>query len=73
MAGRGLARVLSYQVAAEVAAGRLKVVLPDMEPATIPVHLVYPAGRKTTAKVRAFVDFAAERLRRERVLREPET
>lgn len=69
-AGCGLVRVLSYQVAAEVAAGRLKIVLRDLEPPPIPVHIVYPAGRRTAAKVRAFVDFAASRLRAERVLRE---
>ncbi len=66
--GRGLARLLSYQVADDVAAGRLRIVLADYEPAPIPVHIVYAAGRKASAKVRAFVDFAATRLRRENVL-----
>ena len=68
--GRGLTRALSYQVAADVEAGRLRVVLGAYEPAPIPVHLVFAAGRKAPAKVRAFVDFAVERLRREPVLRE---
>lgn len=70
VAGRGLTRVLSYQVAAEVAAARLKVVLRDEEPPPLPVHIVYPSGRRTAAKVRAFVDFAAERLRGEPALRD---
>jgi DNA-binding transcriptional LysR family regulator len=61
--GLGLARALAYQVDADVLAGRLKIVLAEFEPAPIPVHLVYVAGRKAPAKVRAFVDFAAERLR----------
>lgn len=68
LAGHGLARALSYQVAAEVLAGRLHVVLADHEPPPIPVQLVYVDGRKAAAKVRAFVDFAAERLRAEPVL-----
>lgn len=67
-AGLGLARALSYQVAAEVRAGRLRVVLEDHEPDPIPVHLVHAAGRRVAAKVRAFVAFAAERLRAEPVL-----
>jgi DNA-binding transcriptional LysR family regulator len=66
--GLGLARALAYQVDADVLAGRLKIVLAEFEPAPIPVHLVYVAGRKAPAKVRAFVDFAAERLRRVPVL-----
>ena len=61
--GLGLARALAYQVDADVLAGRLKIVLAEFEPAPIPVHLVYVAGRKAPAKVRAFIDFAAERLR----------
>jgi DNA-binding transcriptional LysR family regulator len=63
LAGHGLARVLSYQVREHIAAGRLRRVLQPFEAAPIPVHLVYPEGRKAAAKVRAFVDFAATRLR----------
>jgi DNA-binding transcriptional LysR family regulator len=63
VAGRGLTRALSYQVADEVAAGRLRIVLADQEPPPIPVHVVYPAGRKAAAKVRAFIDLAVEHLR----------
>jgi len=66
--GLGLARALAYQVDADVLAGRLKIVLAEFEPTPIPVHLVHVAGRKAPAKVRAFVDFAAERLRRVPVL-----
>jgi len=68
LAGRGLARALSYQVAAHVQAQRLRVVMADHEPAPIPVQVVYVDGRKAAAKVKAFVDFAVERLRREPVL-----
>jgi DNA-binding transcriptional LysR family regulator len=66
--GRGLTRALSYQVAADVEAGRLRIVLADHEPEPIPVQVVHVAGRKAPAKVRAFVDFAVDRLRREPVL-----
>jgi DNA-binding transcriptional LysR family regulator len=67
--GRGLASALSYQVDADVRAGRLQIVLAEYEPEPIPVHLVHVAGRMAPAKLRAFIDFAAERLRSEPVLR----
>jgi DNA-binding transcriptional LysR family regulator len=63
VAGQGLARALAYQVTDEVRDGRLRVVLQEHEPPAVPVHLVYPAGRGAAAKVREFVQFAAERLR----------
>jgi len=66
--GQGFARALIYQVAEEVKAGRLQIVLVDHEPPPTPVHVVTLAGRRASAKVRAFVDFAVERLREEPVL-----
>lgn len=63
LAGRGLTRVLSYQVADEIRRGRLTVVLEKYEPPPIPIHLVHLEGRRANARVRAFVDFAAKRLR----------
>jgi DNA-binding transcriptional LysR family regulator len=52
--------VLAYQAADELRAGRLKIVLRDFEPAPLPIQIVYPAARLLSAKVRAFVDLAAE-------------
>ena len=63
IAGHGVARVLSYQVGDEVAAGRLVRVLAPFEPPPIPVSVVCPAGRNSSPKVRAFFDFAVARLR----------
>lgn len=63
LAGRGLIRVLSYQVAPEVEAGKLEIVLSEFETEPLPIHIVYQEGKKATAKVRAFVDFATEKLR----------
>jgi DNA-binding transcriptional LysR family regulator len=67
-AGFGLAQALAYQVTDEVRDGRLRVLLAEHEQPPVPVHLVYPAGRMAAAKVRAFVGFAAERLRQVPVL-----
>jgi DNA-binding transcriptional LysR family regulator len=69
LAGFGIARVLSYQVGAELADGRLVRLLPEHEPPPIPIHVVHPEGRRASARVRAFVDFAVERLRAEPSLR----
>jgi DNA-binding transcriptional LysR family regulator len=63
VAGKGVTRVLSYQVAPELAAGRLVVLLEAYEPPPIPVHVVHLAGRRPDAKLRAFTDFAVARLR----------
>jgi len=63
VAGTGLTAVLSYQVAAQVRAKKLKIVLSDYEPADMPVSLVRPGGRLVPAKLKAFVEFAAPRLR----------
>ncbi|WP_083861185.1 LysR substrate-binding domain-containing protein [Chelatococcus sp. GW1] len=46
-----------------MAAGRLKIVLAAFEPRPVPIHLVHQEGRRASARVRAFLDFAAERLR----------
>ena len=63
-AGLGITRVLSYQAAAALEAGRLRRVLLPFEPPPAPVSLVHPEGRLVPAKVRTFLDFAAPRLRR---------
>lgn len=68
LAGRGLVRVLSYMVGPHVQKGALTIVLAEFEPPPIPVHLVHAEPRREHARVRAFVDFAAPRLRK--VLRE---
>lgn len=63
LAGLGITRLLSYQVAGHVRSGELQVLLADHEPAPLPVHVVHYQGRRPTAKVRSFIDLAVERLR----------
>ncbi len=67
--GWGLCRVLSYQIGPDLEDGTLQTVLADHEPEPLPIHLVHVEGRRAAAKVRAFVDFAADRLRQVAVLR----
>jgi len=63
IAGLGITRVLSYQIANAVQAGVLAVVLQEYEPTTSPVNLVYAGQRLLPLKLRAFLDFAAPRLK----------
>jgi DNA-binding transcriptional LysR family regulator len=61
--GFGLTRLISYQVANELAAGTLTTVLTEFEEAALPVHVIHREGRLGSAKVRSFVDLAVEKLR----------
>jgi DNA-binding transcriptional LysR family regulator len=54
--------VLSYQVAALVAAGELEIVLQAFEPAPLPIQVVFQKSARVPAKVLSFVDFLGERL-----------
>jgi DNA-binding transcriptional LysR family regulator len=63
--GCGVTRLYTYHVAERVHDGSLNVLLRDTEPPAMPVHLMTPHGRMSVPKVRAFVDFAAPRLRAE--------
>jgi DNA-binding transcriptional LysR family regulator len=69
LGGLGIARLLSYQVAALLRSGALQAVLEVFESAPLPVHVVHHEGRRATQKVRAFVDLAVERLREDPGLR----
>jgi DNA-binding transcriptional LysR family regulator len=62
--GFGITRLLSYQAAEGLAEGTLVQLLSAHEIRDLPVHLLYPAGRHPAPKLRAFIDFAAGRLRR---------
>lgn len=62
--GLGVTRVLSYQVAESLKKGALTTLLDDYEPEPWPVHLLYASQGLLPLKTRAFVDFAASRLRK---------
>jgi DNA-binding transcriptional LysR family regulator len=63
VAGIGVTRVLSYQIANAVRAGRIAVALQEFEPAPWPVSLVHAGQGLLPLKLRAFLDFAAPRLK----------
>jgi DNA-binding transcriptional LysR family regulator len=63
VAGVGVTRVLSYQIADAIRAGTLAVALQEFEPTPWPVSLIYAGQVLLPLKLRAFLDFAAPRLK----------
>ncbi len=62
LAGRGIGRPLSYQVADQLASGALVRILAPYEPAPLPVQLLVPSARHMPPRLRACFDFLAEKL-----------
>jgi DNA-binding transcriptional LysR family regulator len=63
VAGLGLARVFSYQMAQAERDGALVRILRSFEPAPTPISVVYPGQPLLPLKLRAFLDFALPRLK----------
>jgi DNA-binding transcriptional LysR family regulator len=68
LADFGLTRLLSYQIAPQLAAGKLQIVLEEFESEPRPIHIVHREGRFASATVRSFIDFIAARLRNDPLL-----
>lgn len=62
-AGLGITRTLSYQVQAPLAAKRLRLVLEDFVPTTVPINLIHPVARMGSANVAAFIAAARAHFR----------
>lgn len=58
--GLGLGQLLSFMVSASHAQAELVPVLAEWQPEPMPVHVLYPANRHLSTKVRVFVDWVAE-------------
>jgi DNA-binding transcriptional LysR family regulator len=63
LAGAGVVRAVSYQVAGHVHDDLLRLLLEAYEPIPRPVSLVYDKQKRLPLKLRAFVDFVVPRLR----------
>jgi DNA-binding transcriptional LysR family regulator len=64
MTGLGIAMVSNAMCAAELRAKKLVPLLRDYRLDPVDVHAVFPGGPRPSAKIRAFVDFLAEKLRK---------
>jgi len=62
IAGLGITRVLSYQVANLHRQGKIELILQDCENASLPVNLVYAGRGILPLKLRTFMDFVKPRL-----------
>lgn len=60
LAGLGITQAARFAAAPHIASGELVEVLTDWPHPLIPVHVVYPPNRHLSARVRAFVEWAAE-------------
>lgn len=56
-AGYGLIQVPRYHVAAQLATGSMKEVLPDRRPPPMPASILYPHHRQLSPRVRVFVEW----------------
>jgi DNA-binding transcriptional LysR family regulator len=63
LAGLGICRLLCCQIAAELADGRLRIILAEYEEAPSPVHIVHRENKFGPSKVRNFIDLLAASLR----------
>lgn len=58
-AGLGIAALPSAEAIESLREGRLVELLPDWQPESMPMSLVYPYSRRLSARVRAFTDWAS--------------
>lgn len=66
-AGLGIALAPFFQVRDSIEVSELEVLLPDCALDPIPVHAVLPSDGRTPTRVRRFVEFLAQRLKKEMV------
>ncbi|MBY8829846.1 LysR family transcriptional regulator [Hephaestia mangrovi] len=63
--GQGIIRPRAYQVADDIAAGRLVRLMPMFEPSALPVNIVFHPDRGRARVVRSFIDHAVPAMKRE--------
>lgn len=61
--GLGISLVPAFLLGDSLQTGRLVRVLPDLDLDLLGIYAVYPPGRYTQPKLRAFIDFMADRLK----------
>ena len=60
LAGLGIGQIFGFSARPHFATGRLVPILEDWKQPSHPLHLVYPATRHPSAKLRAFADWAVD-------------
>lgn len=60
LSGLGVAQLVTFMAAPHLETGALVQVLPEWTTKPVPIYVVYPPNRHLSAKVRSFVDWAAD-------------
>ena len=60
LVGLGIVQVPLYRVVDDLAAGRLKIILADCPPPSMPVSVLYPQSRQLSSRVRVFAQWLRE-------------
>jgi DNA-binding transcriptional LysR family regulator len=60
--GAGITQFMRLAIEDDLAAGRLRIVLPEIPMFTTPVYVLHPFGRQLPLRVRLFIDFLIEAL-----------
>jgi hypothetical protein len=60
LAGHGLALKSLWEIADDLNAGRLEILLPDHPPPGHAIYALYPQNRFLSSRVRVFIDYLAE-------------
>jgi DNA-binding transcriptional LysR family regulator len=63
LCGLGITQAPFWLLADEIRSGQVQVLLPDLQPERVPIHLVYPAGRRVPMRVRVFIEYLASAFR----------
>lgn len=57
LAGIGIAVIPAWDIDQPIRDGRLKILLPDNPPVSMPINIVYPETRWLASRTRSFIDF----------------
>jgi DNA-binding transcriptional LysR family regulator len=57
LCGLGIAQAPFWLLAQEIRSGQVEVLLPELQPERVPIHLVYPAGRRVPTRVRMLIEY----------------
>jgi DNA-binding transcriptional LysR family regulator len=57
LCGLGIAQAPFWLLAQEIRSGQVQVLLPELQPERVPIHLVYPAGRRVPTRVRMLIEY----------------
>jgi DNA-binding transcriptional LysR family regulator len=60
LSGLGISLSPSWLYREDIDTGQVVQILPNHTPSSLPIYAVFPANRRQSARVRAFVDFLAE-------------